>query len=461
MSKHTSTVKVAEEPRMSNRKEQLGHAIGVLGHDSAYALWASWMTPFLTDVAVLPPAVLGFLLAFGRIFDGVNDIMMGSFADRTRSKLGRFRPWVLRAGPLFCVCMALSFILPGDNMLVRIIYASIMYILVDVVFTAVDIPFWSLPAAMTSNTKERSEIIGTTQTTSSAITGIIGIIMPLGLAYFGGAQDWTAYFKVAVIVAVFGSVMYFISAKMVREHVVPADNEKFSLKLGIKSVITNKPLLCVQICNAIGLLSMIMRGNFQYYYCQYNLGGIEIMSVLSLISTASGLVGSVLFIFMAKKISKRAIMFVLAGAYISACLVWYIAGWENLLVIYICSVVTSASCAAFMVAVMAMMADTIEYGEWKTGQRNEGMITSTRCFVTKLVMAVSGVVVAFVIGSFGYVPGAEQTIEVQNAFHSMMTLVCAGVMAIGVLPLFFYDLTEKRYAEIMEELQSRRNSGNK
>ncbi len=458
MSEETKNAATAEEPKMCTKKEQIGHAIGVLGHDSAYTLWSMWMTPFLTDVAQIPAAVLGVLLAFARIFDGVNDIMMGSIADRTRSRWGRFRPWILRAGPLFCLCMAFSFLLPGDNMIVRIVYASVMYVLVDVVFTAVDIPFWSLPAAMTDNTKERSGIIGTTQTTSSAISGIVGIVMPLMLARFGGASDWSAYFKTAVIVAAFGIVMYLICFKTVREHVVPENSEKFSLKLGIKSVVTNKPLLCVQIANAVCLLAMIMKGNFNYYYCRYNLGSIEIMSVLSLISTVASVAGSVLFIFLSKYIGKKKIMFILAGGYIAACMVHYFAGWSNLWVIYCCSAVSSTCCGAFMVAVMAMMADTIEYGEWKTGQRNEGMITSTRCFVTKLVMAVSGVIVAFVIGAFGYDPGAAQTAETLNAFHTMMTLVCAATMVIGVIPIFFYDLTEKRHAEIMAELNARKAS---
>ena len=86
---------VHEEPTMCTKKEKIGHAIGVLGHDSAYTLWAMWMTPFLTDIVQLPAAILGGLLAFGRVFDGVNNIMMGSIADRTRSKFGRFRPWLL------------------------------------------------------------------------------------------------------------------------------------------------------------------------------------------------------------------------------------------------------------------------------------------------------------------------------------------------------------------------------
>lgn len=456
MSAQTKNVVTTEEQKMCSKKEQFGHAIGVLGHDSAYTLWATWMTPFLTDVVQLPAAILGALLAFGRVFDGVNDIMMGSIADRTRTKMGRFRPWILYAGPLFCLCMALSFLIPSSNMTIRIVYACIMYVLVDVVFTAVDIPFWSLPSAMTKNVKERGDIIGTTQTTSGAISGIVGIAMPIALAAFGGSTNAGAYFKVAAIVAVFGAIMYLISFKTVKEHVVPEDSEKFSLKLGIKSVVTNKPLLIVQIANAVGLLAMIMRGNFNYYYCVYNLGSLEIMSVLSLIGTVTGIVGSLAFIALAKKIDKKKIIFIFAGCYIASCLVHYFSGWENLMVIYCCSAVSSISVGGFQVAVMAMMADTIEYGEWKTGQRNEGMITSTRCFVTKLVMAVSGVVVAFVIGMFGYEAGAEQTAETLNAFHTMMTLVCAGTMVIGTVPMFFYDLTESKLAEIMADLKARK-----
>lgn len=456
MSEQTKNVATTEEPKMCTKKEQLGHAIGVLGHDSAYTLWATWMTPFLTDIVQIPAAILGALLAFGRVFDGVNDIMMGSIADRTRTKMGRFRPWILYAGPLFCLCMALSFLIPSPNMVIRIVYACIMYVLVDVVFTAVDIPFWSLPSAMTKNVKERGDIIGTTQTTSGAISGIVGIAMPLALAAFGGETNAGAYFKVAAIVAVFAAIMYLISFKTVKEHVVPENSEKFSLKLGIKSVVTNKPLLIVQIANAVGLLAMIMRGNFNYYYCVYNLGSLEIMSLLSLIGTITGIVGSLAFIALAKKLDKKKVIFIFAACYIASCLVHYVSGWENMMVIYICSAICSISVGGFQVAVMAMMADTIEYGEWRTGQRNEGMITSTRCFVTKLVMAVSGVVVAFVIGAFGYDPGAAQSMETLNAFHTMMTLVCAGTMLVGTIPMFFYDLTESKLAEIMADLKARK-----
>ena len=132
------------------------------------------------------------------------------------------------------------------------------------------------------------------------------------------------------------------------------------------------------------------------------------------------------------------------------------AAFTGMLIWAACSALAGVGGGLYSAISWSLMADAMDYGEWKTGQRNEGMITSTRCFVTKLVMAVSGVVVAFVMGIFGYNPGGEQTMEMLNAIHTMMTVVCAGTMLIGVVPMFFYNLTEKKHAEIMAELAARK-----
>lgn len=451
-----------EEPTMCTQKEKLGHAIAVLGHDSAYTLWGTWATPFMTDILVLPPAFLGAILAGARFFDAFTDISMGVIADRTRSKWGRFRPWILRAGPLFCLFMALSFIKPPLGTTGMCVFAGIMFILTgSIFFTAVDIPFWSLPAAMTSNPKERDGIIGTTTTFSNAITGIIGVIMPVALGALG-EFEWTSYFTIAAVVAVFAAIMYLIGFRMTREHVIPDDTEKFSLSLALKNVFTNQPLLCVQLSNMGFLLGMIMKGGLNYFYFSYNVGNMELMAVGSLIGTVAQVVGAILFTILSKRIGKKACMF--GGVIILSLthLALFFAGWSNVVIIFACSAVSSTALGALIVCVNAMMADTIEYGEWKTGQRNEAMITSTRCFVTKCVMAISGMVVAVTIGVTGYVPGVEQSANVLNAFHGMYSLGTAAVVILGVIPMFFYKLTEKRHAEIMEELAARKaNKGDR
>lgn len=453
---HTHVIS-PEEPKMCTLKERLGHAVGVLGHDSMYTMWSTYITPFLTDILQLPAAVLAVLLAIGRIFDGVNDIAMGFIADRTKSKLGRFRPWILRAGPLFCICAALSFLIPSDNMLVRIIYASIMYIVVDVVFTAVDIPYWSLPAAMTSNTKERSGIVGLTTTASSGISALIGVIVPICLLNFGGEGQWQSYFKTAAIIAVFAIIMYLLCFKSVREHVIPDAQQKFSLKLGLKNIYMNKPLLMLQLCNMIFLLAKIVKGYLNYYYCVYNLGNILVMSIISGISTVAMIAGSLCGTYLSKKVGKKPLFFLSMGLSALAAFVHFLSGWSSLSVIYVCGAVSTFGFGCSGVCTNAMLMDTIEYGEWKTGQRNEGIIQSTRCFVVKCMMAVSGVIVAAIIGLTGYTPLVEvQPDAVLNAFHFMATAFSSILIIAALVPMFFYHLSEKCHAEIMEDLKARK-----
>ena len=456
MSTEQKNIAISEEPKMCTLKEKIGHAIGVLGHDSMYSMWSSYITPFLTDILQLPAGILAVLLAIGRIFDGVNDIMMGFIADKTKSKLGRFRPWILRAGPLFCICAALSFIIPSDNMAVRIVYACIMYIAVDVVFTAVDIPYWSLPAAMTSNTTERSGIVGLTTTVSSGISALVGVIVPICLIQFGGEGQWQSYFKTAAIIAVFGIVMYLICFKSVREHVVPDPQQKFSLKLGLKNIFQNKPLLMLQLCNMIFLLAKILKGYLNYYYCVYNLGNVLVMSVISGISTVAMIAGSLCGTYLSKKVGKKPLLFISMGLSALSAFVHFLSGWSSLGVIYVTGAVSTFGFGCSGVCTNAMLMDTIEYGEWKTGQRNEGIIQSTRCFVVKCMMAVSGVIVAAIIGLTGYQPLAEvQPDVVLNSFHFMSSAFSSILIIAALVPMFFYNLTEKRHAEIMEELKAR------
>lgn len=458
MSEAVKETAIEEEPRQCTKKEMLGHAIGVLGHDSMYTLWSTWTTPFLTDILQLPAIFLAFLFGGARFFDAFTDISMGVIADRTRSKWGRFRPWILRSGPIMSICLALSFFKPDISTVGLCVFAGIMYILTgSIVFTSVDIPFWSLPAAMTSNTKERSEIVGFTTTASNTITGLIGLVMPLALVYFG-EFDWHVYFYLAFGVAVFGAVMYLTCFKLVREHVVPDNSEKFSLRLALKNIFQNKPLLLIQISNIFCLLGMMLKGYLNYYYCMYNWGNLGYMTVLSLINLIGMVAGALAFTFTSQHIGKKNCMFIAAALMTLCSLILYLSGYTNAVVLFATSSVSTVCMGAFMVCVNAMMMDTIEYGEWKTGQRNEAMITSTRCFVTKCVMAVAGIVVAAVIGLTGYIPGVEQTVGTLDSFHFVYTLLSAGIIIIAVVPMFFYTLTEKRHAEIVAELDARKSA---
>lgn len=289
-----------------------------------------------------------------------------------------------------------------------------------------------------------------------AWAGAVGIILPLALTALGEFK-WTSYFTIALAVCIFASIMYIICFRSVKEHVIPDDKEEFSLRLAMRNIFQNQPLLCVQLSNVACLLAMTLRGYLNYYYCMYNLGNLTIASLLSLITLVGMIVGSILFIVGSKIVGKRNCMFGIAIIYTAINIFQYLSGWSSIPVILVCATISNICMGAAIVCVNAMLADTIEYGEWKTGQRNEAMITSTRCFVTKCVSAVSGLVIALVIAVTGMVPqAAEQAPVVLNSFHFIYTLGSAGVMILAVVPMAFYKLTEKRHAEIMAELAARK-----
>lgn len=456
MSEAVKEVVTTEEPYVCSKKEQLGHAIGVLGHDGANTM-KGYVLPFMTDILMLPPAFLLILTTLCQVFDAFTDISMGVIADRTRSKFGRFRPWILRAGPLFCIFMVLGFLKLPIGVVGMCIFAGFVYVFASsIAFTAVDIPFWSLPAAMTSNTKERASIIGTTTTVSSFVTGLIGIIVPLALVGLG-EFEWTSYFYIALAIGVFSAIAYLVCFKTVREHVVPDDSQKFSLKLALQNIFTNQPLLCVQLSNVFCLLAVILRSYLNYYYCMYNVGSLGVMAVISTISTIGMVAGALLFTLLVKRVGKKICLLACAVIYVASNLVLYFAGWTNLPILFVCSAVSTVAIGAALVCINAMIADTIEYGEWKTGQRNEAMITSTRCFVTKGVAAAAGAFVLSAIALTGFVPQeAVQAAPVLNGFHFIYTLLSAITMIFAVIPMFFYKLTEKRHAEIITELAERK-----
>lgn len=447
---------IAEKKRGTvSNKEIFGHMLGGIGQNTIYALWSGFITAFYTDVFGMNPAVMAGIFLIARIWDAVNDPMMGMLADRSKSKFGRYRCWLLRMPAVVAAALVLNFTVPNFGTTGNIIYAAVTYIIMGMAFTSVDIPYWSLPAAMTSDPEERTKIF-TTATLGTNLASTVGsMVLPIMLVYFGGTSSKHAYFMTALIFAVVGCVFYYACFGLVREHVVPT-TQKFSFKLAMTSLFTNKPLLCVMITNLVINLAFIMKMNLNYYYTTYTLGDVKLMSVISLTTLPSILLGTLSAPMLTKRFGKKKTLIGLMVANLIASTIFWAVGYKNIVLVLVMGAMQVLFVGAAMVIITSMTADTIEYGEWKTGQRNEGVITSTRTLITKAASALVGVAVAMVLTMTGYVPNAVQTASTMGAFHFVVSMLPGILMMIGVLPMFFYDLTEKRHAEIMAELEERR-----
>lgn len=434
--------------------EIFGHALGGVGQNMVYALWSGFITAFYTDIFGMNPAVMATLFVVARVWDAFNDPMMGILADRSKSKFGRYRCWLLRMPAVVATCLILNFTVPNFGEVGNTIYAAVTYILMGMAFTSVDIPYWSMPAAMTSDPGERTKIF-TTATLGTNIASTVGnMLIPILLVNFGGTNSARAYFLTAVIFAIIGAVLYFTCFAMTKEHVQPS-TQQFSFRLAIKSLTVNKPLFCIMITNLVINLAFIMKMTLNYYYTTYTLGDVKLMSVMSLVTLPSIVIGTLLAPILAKKLGKKNTLLALMVANLVISGIFYFGGYSSVPFVLIMGALQVLCVGASFVMLSSMTADTIEYGEWITGQRNEGIITSTRTLITKIASALVGVAVAVVLTMTGYVPNVEQTTETMQAFHFVISFLPGIVMMIGAIPIFFYSLTESKHQEIMEELKKR------
>lgn len=457
MATNTSPAKVAGKVPV---KEIVGHALGGLGQNIVYALWSGFITAFYTDVYGLNPIFMAALFLVARVWDGFNDPMMGIIADRSKSRFGRFRCWLLRMPVLVGICLILNFSVPDFAETGKLVYAAITYILMGMAFTSVDIPFWSLPTAMTEDPQERTKIFTSTTMVTNVASSLASTLIPVLILNFGGPKGDGAphaYFVTAIIIAIIGMVLYLACFGLVREHVKPPV-QKFSFKLAFKAIYTNKPLFCVMFANLVINIAFITKMTFNYFYFSYSMGNYSLMAVMGLLTVPCMVVGSLSVPFLVKKFGKKKSIIGLTTAELIVSVIFFFVGYGSVPVVMTFSVFQVILCGATTVIINAMTADTTEYGEWKTGQRNEGIITSTRTLITKIASALVGAItgVVLIAAQYNSAPDAVQTDFTMNAFHVVVSLLPGIVMFIGIIPMFFYPLTEERHAQIVEEIKARR-----
>lgn len=437
------------------KKEVFGHFIGGIGQNIIFTLWSSYMMMFYTDVFGVSPAFVGGLFLFSRIWDAINDPMMGVIADRTNTKWGRFRPWLLFTPIPIGICLILNFTVPRFTGTAAMIYATITYVLMSMAFTAVDIPYWSLPAAMTTDPMKRTKIYSYARLGTSLASTVASIIIIPLVRLFGGDNLAKGFFSTAVTFAIVGGALYFTSFSLVREHVV-AESDKFKFKKAIKAFAQNKPLLITMIASLVTNSALLIKMNLQIYYVQYNLKSLDLMPIFAFVALPGIIIGTIIAPKLCQKFGKK---YTLMGSNIFLLIVgvvFYFIGYSNIKLILFLSGLQTLQMGCSMVVLSAMTADTIEYAEFKTGQRNEGLIMSTQTFITKLGIAITGAISAGILTATNYIPNDVQTLSTLSTFHFVVTILPGIIGVFACIPLLFYDLTEEKHAQIVSEIEKRK-----
>lgn len=475
------------------KKEWLAYCVGALGQGMVYAVMSSYISDFYMNVLKLTPLFVLLLMLLARVWDAVNDPIMGYIMDRAHPKRGKMRPYLLYTPIPIAVLTVLLFFAPNLSGTQLMIYAAVTYVLWGMIYTASDVPFWSLPNAMTPNPDERGSIISKGRTANGvgsavpmAFFMVLGFVLPK-FNLSGTELEKTKYMVIAMFCAIVGNILfasvYFKSKERVR--IPDPPKRKKGEKTAIGQIFSCKPLMLTA---AMGILSsaryMYQAGAVHVarysFYIGKDLTGLTelekeatLQSNISLVSTvfqiasALGMFGAMLLMpVLFKKFNYKQIIITtsLMGA-VSSMIVWFL-GYERFWLCVPFFVISCIPLGAINVCAFAMIGDCLDYMEWKTGARLTGLGSAIQSFVTKLGNAISTsfIIVMYMIVNLDVASISakvtanplEMDAGVRTGMFSLISIIPAVSLLLCTVPLFFYDLVGEKKAQVTRELAEQR-----
>ncbi|NLV36877.1 MAG: MFS transporter [Clostridiaceae bacterium] len=436
-----------DEARSVKPLEKASFTFGVFGQNMVFAFISAYIMIFYTDVVGISSAAVGTLLFAARMWDAVNDPLMGIITERTRTRWGKFRPYMLFVSVPIVLIMYLIFT-PGV-IGSALVWAYISYFLFDIVYTVSDIPLWSLTSVMSKSPNERTGLISLGKMIAPVSFILVSVVTVPLLQVFG--YDANAYRIVAVIYGIMmalGMLAIFFNTRERVEH----SSEKLPVKEILSSLKKNKPLLHILASQLFITTVDNLVTSMIIYYATYNLLNANMASVLSLAMIIPMMIGIALASKLSAKHDKKMLLIAALVIRVVGYIVLFIIGYSNAVVLIIGFALVSLTFGGPEILLPAMMVETIDYIQWKTGKRTEGIMWSTQTFIVKLGSSLAGIILGYLLTYVKYVPNVAQTEATLFGMHGIFTLVPGILVFLSILPMVSYPLTMKLYQKIIKEL---------
>ncbi len=435
-------------------KNYFVYGMGNFASQLSWTMVGTYLSIFYTDVFGLGVGAVAMLMLIAKVWDGINDPMMGTIMERTHTRWGRFRPYIFAGAPLLVVFTILTFTVPGFGGPAKLIYAYVTYIGLGMAYTMTNVPYTALPAVMTHDPKEVNRL-NAAQMMGMTIGQIVLNLTVLPLVTFiGGGDQANGYQKTATLLAIVALPMFWAVAVMSKEKVTVEKKEQGKVLDGLKMIAKNKNLLCAMFYsffNMFGILGRISVAVFFYMHCVQNFALITVFMMMQMA------VGTLVMPFAPKfveKFGKRngaIISMVIQGA---ALLLLYFGPSTSIPFNFLCMIIYGTGYIAGPSG-SGMIVDAIDDFDDKYGVRNDGMAFSFNG------TAIANSVFLLVMGAFGYVGGGEITPHVQTGINLAANLLPGIVFLIGIIPLALYDLDKPGYMEAVRERLTARNAEKK
>ncbi|CAK7037535.1 MAG: Isoprimeverose transporter [Peptostreptococcus russellii] len=438
---------------------KFAYGMGDVGCNFSWMFVGNFLMIFYTDVFGIGMSAVAALMLFSRFWDAINDPIIGALSDKTNTRWGRYRPWLLIAAPLTAVVLMLTFWAhPNWSPTAKIIYMAITYCILVLGYTCVNIPYGTLCGAMTQDMEERAQINTFRSVSAMVAIGIINIITVPLISKLGAGSEKRGYLLVAVIYGcIFAACHLFCFAKT-KEVVEIPKKQKISLKDQLKAIKENKPYMIAVIGQFLFGITLYGRNADALYYFTYVEGNKALFSIYSLCIIIPSIIGAacfpILFKWTKNKGRAAAIFSLLTG--VSMICMYFFTASASPVPFYIFSCLAQFFFSGFNTAIYAIVPDCVEYGEWKTGLRNDGFQYAFISLGNKIGMAIGTALLASALAMFGYVANHQQNTKVLSVIKHSFTIIPGGLWIVTAIVLLFYNLNKDSYKQIVMEIENRK-----
>jgi sugar (glycoside-pentoside-hexuronide) transporter len=439
--------------------EKSGYALGDMAANFIFQAMLALQLDFYTHTFGLTAAQAGTLFLVVGLGVACLNPVMGVIADRTSTKWGKFRPWLLWTALPFGIIGVLTFTTPGFSPAGKIIYAWTTYILLRVIYTVNNVPYASLTAVMTSDPDERTSISSYRQIAANSAGFIVASLAIPMVRFFGRGDDALGYQLTMGLLSVLSIIFFVIAFLATKERIQPNPQQKTSLRQDLSDLFKNRPWIVLFLTTLFYFTAILVRGNVMLPYFRFVAGNVNLYAWLNGFGLASVLLGITCSTAVSVRVGKRQLFtasMLLAGIFNTALLV---IPPNATVAIITAEVLRQFSFGLSGPILWAMMGDVADYGEWKTGRRASGTVTAAVVFALWAGIALGGAIAGWLFSLYGFVSEAQvQTAHAQRGILLTASVYAGLAFFAAAACLFFYPITRDMNQKIANELAERRKS---
>jgi GPH family glycoside/pentoside/hexuronide:cation symporter len=437
-------------------KEKLGYGLGDTASHFVWDMVGFWILIFYTDTFGISAAAAGTIMLIARFWDMLSDPLMGIIADRTNTRWGKFRPYLLWMALPYSVLAVLTFTTPDFGPTGKVIYAGVTYLLLMTVFTAINLPYSSMSAVMTSNSYERAGL-----NSYRFIFAFAGQLIVTGTAlylatYLGKGDMAKGYQYTLTLFAAISFILFMITFKSTRERLAPPPAQQKNLKEDFKNLFRNGPWVILFFVGIISFVMFALQNLSIAYYFKYYIGQEQSVQLFNVIGTVALIAGIPFSKPLAKRFGKRNVY--MASSLISGLffILLYIPGNDNIYTVYILNILAKFTYAPAVPLLWTMLADAADYSEWKFHRRATGLVFSAATFAQKAGWGIGGALAGWLLALFKFEANIEQTATALTGIKLMISVFPGILYMTCAILLYYYAIDQKTCLEMEKDLEQRR-----